>query len=189
MNQPSQAPTRAELDARMEKLRQHPRYREAMGKEIRGRDVVSHRADGARNGFFLLVLALVGYLAYQKGWLAGPLERWGPGPLFALGAFSLFVISRGTRRRGHDMAGPGRSREVMVIHKRHAESPEGPGRPKGLDDRYYVTLMDPQGVQEEVSCKRRLYESLQVRDTGAAYLKGRTMLRFEKVDVDAGSPA
>ena len=184
MSTPSKPPSRAELDVRMDRLRQHPRYQEAMGKEIRGREVISHRAEGSRNGVFLLAVAAVGFFAYKQGWLAGPLERWGPGPLFALGAFALFVISRGTRRRAHDVSGPGRSREVMVIHKRHKDRPDGPGRPPGLDDRYYVTLMDPQGVQEEVSVKRRLWETIQVRDTGAAYLKGRTMLRFEKVDLD-----
>ena len=167
----------------MAKLREHPRYKEAMGKEIRGRDVVSHQVDGARNGIFLLVLVGLGFLAYKKGWLAEPLERWGPGPLFALGAFSLFVISRGARKGGKSMKGPGQSREVMVIHKRRDKKGEGPGRPKGLDNRYYVTLMDPQGVQEELSVKRKLYKSLKERDTGAAYIKGRTLLRFEKVEV------
>jgi len=176
-------PTREELQARMEKLREHPRYKEAMGYEIKGRDVVSHRADGARNGLFLLAVAGAGFLAYQKGYLAGPLERFGPGPLFALGAFALFVISRGTKKRGHDLSGPSQSREVVIIQKRHHERGEGPGRPKGIDDRYYITVMDGAGVQEELSVKRALYQTLQERDAGAAYIKGRTLLRFEIVAV------
>ncbi len=165
---------------RLEEIREHPRYKEAMGMEIRGRDVLSHRVEGRRNGFFLVFFAIVGFVLYRNGVFSGSLERYGPGALFAVGAFGLFVLSRGGKR-SHNLQGPGQSREAMVVAKQRNQPSAGPGRPAGLDDKFWVTLMDRQGVKEELSVKRSLFGQLEVEDSGAAYIKGRTLLRFEKI--------
>ena len=176
-------PSREEVKIRLERLRETPRYQEAMGLRPSGTQVLSHRVQGRRNGFLLLALTLLGFVLYRNGVFEGPLERMGPGPLFALGAFGLFVLSRSSRRT-FDMRGPGQSREAMVLSKRHLDKPQGPGRPAGYDSKYYVTLMDRQGVQEELSTKRALYESLATETLGAAYIKGRTLLHFEAIPED-----
>ena len=173
-------PSQEDVSRRLEELRNHPRYKEVMGMEIRGREVISHRVEGRRNGFFVLFAAVVGFVLYQQGILDGPLERFGVGPLFAVAALGLFLISR-SNKKTHDLKGPSQSRESVVVAKRHDEPGSGPGRPEGLDDKFYVTVMDRQGVKEELSVKRSLYRRLNLEDAGAAYIKGRTLLRFETI--------
>ncbi|MEZ5973958.1 MAG: DUF2500 family protein [Planctomycetota bacterium] len=177
-------PSDGEIEERLKELRKNPRYQEAMGGKVHGREVLAHKMNGRRKMAVLIGLGVLGLIAYKQGFRTEDVKGWvdkiGVGPLAAIGAFALFMLSRSSKN-DHDLKGPAQSRAAVVVSKRHNDRPNGPGRPPGLDTKFYVTLADAQGVRDELSVKRGLYEALSVNDSGAAYIKGRTLLRFERV--------